>query len=71
MAYVSKLEADERADLIAAQQHAAALKAIVERRRELAAPELAEDLKWAEGCAHDILGDLNGILANTEPMSFR
>lgn len=71
MAYTSRLEADERAELLTAQQHAAALKEIITRRRELADPALSDELKWAEACSHDIAADLAGILSNTEPMSFR
>lgn len=66
MAYTSRLEADERAELLTAQQHAAALKEIITRRRELADPALSDELKWAEACSHDIAAELAGILTNTD-----
>ena len=71
MSVITSLDPDERADLIEAHRHAAALKAIVDRRFEQAGPALREDMKWLVANVADAVSDLIGLINNSEPMSFR
>lgn len=71
MAYSTPLDPDEREDLIRAAKMASDLKAIVERRFALAAPDLREEMTWLVANVSDAASDLLGIVANTEPMSVR
>lgn len=71
MASLTRLDPDEREELIRAAKLAADLKSIVDRRFALAAPDLREEMTWLVANVSDAASDLLGIVANTEPMSFR
>ncbi|WP_188260829.1 hypothetical protein [Azospirillum tabaci] len=71
MACLHRLAPDERADLIEAHRHAAALKAIIDRVFANASPDLHDEMTWLVANVTDAASDLAGIVSNTEPMSFR